>query len=142
MTSLRRLADDLSSGGAETRPSHADPGLVITSYRGRALDPPVRLLLSQRELDAHLEGMAADGRKVFPRVDPHTGAYRCCSCTSTRPLDTKVGPGTVIRLVDGHLRSSPEYPLEPVLLQRHVDEGADLAWVAEALDHRQPGSWP
>lgn len=142
MTSLRRLADDLSSGGAETRPSHADPGLVITSYRGRALDPPVRLLLSQRELDAHLEGMAADGRKVFPRVDPRTGAYRLLLVHLDETLDTKVGPGSVIRLVDGHLRSSPEYPLEPLLLQRHVDGGADLAWVAEASDDRQPESWP
>ena len=57
-------------------------------------------------------------------------------------LDTKVGPGAVIRLVDGHFRGSPEYSLEPLLLQRHLDEGADLAWVAEAPDDRQPGSWP
>jgi hypothetical protein len=76
MPSVDDVLRDLADEGTATRPGSRRGELLITTYRGRPVEPPTRLMLNDRDLEALLARMAtSDLRSLWPDVDRGTAAY-------------------------------------------------------------------
>jgi hypothetical protein len=77
MTMLERLIDALTFEGSVIQRDSDDGAFVITVYRGRRLDLPVRLFVTAEDFDALLRVMADEGvQELWPDVEPIIAAYR------------------------------------------------------------------
>jgi hypothetical protein len=77
MTMLERLLHGLTLGGSVIQRGANDGPFVITVYKGRRLDPPVRLFVTAEDFDALLRVMADEGvQELWPDVEPIIAAYR------------------------------------------------------------------
>jgi hypothetical protein len=76
MTSIATLVEDLATGSG-ARLERLSRGLFsIWEWRGRTLERPTRLAVSDESLAEYLRAHSSDASEVFPDVDPPTAAYR------------------------------------------------------------------
>jgi hypothetical protein len=129
---LARLVRDLAGEG--TVLTDGGGGLVITSFSGRPVEPPMTLALAGPQFTAHLEALAADSADAFPEVDPVTAAYRLFLVHLDETIITRAVPGSRITVTLGRWAVDPERPPDPL---PDLDPDAEYVWASEPPGSRR-----
>ena len=137
MSFFEQLIADLAGEGTVLTEGGPRDGLIVSSFHGRPIEPPMTLALTAHQLEAHLGASADDSAAVFPEVDPVTAAYRLFLVHLDEMIITRAMPGSRITLVDGGLRVSPERPADPL---PDLDPHGQYVWASEPPDGRRPPS--
>lgn len=106
----RLLREEGTNCEVETAAGH----LLIRGDARETWEPPVRLAMSDTDLQAYVRSCADSGPELWPDVSPVVGGYRLFLVHLDETLATKVVAGSEIRATTDGLVSSPERPVEPL----------------------------
>ena len=135
MSFFEQLLSDLATERTELTEGGPRVGVVVRTFHGRPIEPPMTLALTAQQLTAHLEDSADGAADVFPEVDPVTAAYRLFLVHLDEMIITRGMPGSRITLVDGALRVSPERPADP---SPDLDPHGQYVWTSDPPEGPRP----
>ena len=106
------LARLLREEGTDCEVETAGGHLLIRGDGRETWEPPVRLAMSDADLQAYVRACADSGPDLWPEVSPVVGGYRLFLIHLDETLATKAVPGSAIRATPDGLVSSPERQVE------------------------------
>jgi hypothetical protein len=131
---IARLAAVLSSEGTVCEVEPESGNLLIRADGGETWDPPVRLALSDRQLQEYVRRASDAGPDLWPDVSPAVGGWRLFLVHLEEELACDAMAGSVISCSRHGLESSPARSVRWPLLS---DPRNDLEWSAHP-----PGDGP
>ena len=126
---VARLAAVLASEGTVCQVEPDSGHLLIRADGGETWDPPVRLALTDRQLQEYVRRASDAGPDLWPEVSPAVGGWRLFLVHLEEELACDAMAGSVISLSRRGLETSPA---RSVRWSHPSDPGNDLAWSAHA----------